>query len=281
MISEWNNSMAIVSPYDTIDLNVLTDDGLFLVDTAASQVRVGVRAVVDDVSQGDGTVRHRRYLTGVEMLLAILLFEDEEQIACGTLRREMHDRLMGVQRSLLRAGDNQGRVLWTPDGADVRMLDDVQLREYALTSLEPRRAPTVTFLVDSPYPYAIDFTQTEPVIDGAGSLTNNGNADFWPVIKVYGPASAFTLTNLSALDALGNPLQIVYDASLPGGVPIGGGGEYAEIDTFRNTIYLNGDQANLKGGLDVLASDFWPVKPGVNSIVTDAESHFLLNDAWA
>ena len=56
---------------------------------------------------------------------------------------------------------------------------------------------------------------------------------------------------------------------------------YAEIDTFRNTIYQNGAGANLKDGLDVEMTDFFGLVPGNNVITISGGSVTVLwQAAW-
>ena len=74
---------------------------------------------------------------------------------------------------------------------------------------------------------------------------------------------------------------IVYlGPSLPGGQSIGGG-EYAEIDTFRNTIFLNGDEDDLAAGVVIEDSDFWGLEVG-NNVLDSSGPNFdvLWNIPW-
>ncbi len=108
-------------------------------------------------------------------------------------------------------------------------------------------------------------------ITATTALTNAGTVNFYPVFKVNGPFTAFTLRNNSVLDSQGNPLDIVYDGNLPGAQSVAGG-HYAEIDTFRNTVYLDGNLANLKPGINILFSDFWWLQPGTNNVRFESDS---------
>jgi hypothetical protein len=106
------------------------------------------------------------------------------------------------------------------------------------------------------------------------TLTNAGTAPMYPVFQVFGPTSFFSIGNLA------NGLQFVYDASLPGASAIGSG-DYAEITMFRNTIYLNGDQDNLKPGVNILLSDFFPLEVGDNIVtITGADALVKWQSAW-
>ena len=117
-------------------------------------------------------------------------------------------------------------------------------------------------------------------VNGTTNVQNDGNVEFWPVIKVHaggGSVSAFQIE-----DDHGHLID--FDSQY-NGVPVPSGG-YAEIDTFRGTIFANGDGADLSGALVAVTSEFFPILPGANSIsaigsggFTNAE--FLMNDAFA
>ena len=84
----------------------------------------------------------------------------------------------------------------------------------------------------------------------------------------------FTLTNTTTGDSFS------FNDAQQGCANVGGG--YAEIDTFRNTVYLNGNQANLKPGIVMDTSDFFMLAPGANVItVTGGSGVCLLNSAFA
>ena len=134
-----------------------------------------------------------------------------------------------------------------------------------MTWSQAQRDIRATLLFDSPFPYAIDFTQEDDTTSGSIVLNNTGNTPFYPVFKVTG-GGAFTLSN----DTTG--FAIVYTGSYSG---------YAEIDTFRNTIYENGNGANLKDGLDVENSDFFSLVPGNNVIsISGGTVEILWQAAW-
>jgi hypothetical protein len=98
-------------------------------------------------------------------------------------------------------------------------------------------------------------------------VTNDGNADVWPVLHVHGGgANSWTITNNSVLDDDGNPLVFSYDP-----LPIGPAfaippGDYAILDMFRNKIELASSGADMTAGIEHAISDFWPLRPGSNNI---------------
>ena len=278
MIADWNVPFSLLSRYGTLVFNTEQAEGMFNLVKERCQVDIGVRANRSDIPQGDGSILHRRWLTGVEIQLAVQLWANDGEVACATTTptsQDMLDLLILHARAAQNADDNESRLFWTPTGQPVRLLDDLRLAEYPQLSFQ-QGVPEVRFTVGSGFPYAIDFTQTStPITDGGGSvLTNAGSAEFWPVFQVQGPATSFEIQNAT----LG--LSLIYDSTLPGASAIGGG-DYVEIDTFRNTLYLNGDEDNMKPGLDVQNSDFFPLGPGDNDVSIDgADMNVLWQSAW-
>ncbi len=50
---------------------------------------------------------------------------------------------------------------------------------------------------------------------------------------------------------------------------------------FNNSIYLNGNEANLKAGIDAEETDFFFLRPGENEITAvGADVAFKFNNAW-
>ena len=176
----------------------------------------------------------------------------------------------------LRDPDSGGRIEWTPTGKAIRMLDQIKIIERETVSIDAVGIRTVEFTLATRFPYAMDLTEITTSISsgGAAALNNTGTAEFWPVFKVYGPTSFFTLSNQSTGE------DIVYDSGLPGGFAVGAG-SYVEIDTFRNVAYINGNQANAKPNIDMELSDFWSLAPGSNAVgITGASVDILWQNAW-
>lgn len=244
-----------------------------------------IRATTDNLAQADGSVLHTRWKTGLVASLTVhylqTLGADESYVpACGATLREMHDDLM-LHLNAIRQLNGTQRLLWVPTdystgGGLERMLDDIEL----LTWAEPVRDGTetgVTFSIECPYPYAIDSVQTLTSIASGGSstLTNSGSSDFLPVMKAYGPTSAFTITNSTT------GLAVEYDSTRPGASSIAGG-HYAELDFFRGTITLDGNVSFLDAGLVPTTTDFFPLAHGANQILASgAAIDVLWNLAWS
>jgi len=284
---EWDQPGFLRSPLGDLLINQDTGGGWFMVDTSAASVIRALRAQVDRIPQGDGRINHRRFTDGVELTIPIQLWEtvgDDGEPACGEALRTMLETLAGHLQALLNPVDSEeARWYWRPSGAgDDRLFLDVRWLAPVTRTLSNSKLTTVTFVLDSPLPYMIDSTQaTTTIMDGATDpITNDGNHPFYPDIQVQGPASGFTITNHTVEDDDGNPLEFVYDSSRPGAAAIGGG-DYGEILIFQQTMYLNGNQANLKAGVDPETTDFFVLDPGVNQIEMDgADAVFLTNNAY-
>jgi hypothetical protein len=236
-----------------------------------------VRQTKDYVPQADGAILHRRFTGGMEMQLTVQLWQSNDRIACDAILQEMIDTFNGYLYGLLNAPDNAGRISWTPVGQSVRMLDDIRLLSYPVESQSPGAPFEITCTIDTYYPYAENLTQLSPSIPG--TVVNYGNRPTYPVWKVYGPYTGFTLANSTTGDTF------TYDGTLPGAAGVGAL-SYMEIDTFRNTLYLNGSGANLKPGVVMVDSDFSPLLPGNNVIAitytggAGGASVGLINAAW-
>jgi hypothetical protein len=285
VIGEWNVDAYLSTPEGTLLLNQPESGGYFMLDEARCTGSLPVRAVSDNIPQGHGAITHKRWRGGYVIHLAIQLWEtigDAGEPACDQLLREMLDTL-GLHVNALLNPPNGGRFVFTPTGyGDDRMLDQAQLLAVSPVQFDGA-APMVELDIDSPFPYYYDATQDQTSItDGVPvTITNAGNVDHMPVIHVFGPTNAFTVTNQDAFDDDGAPLQLVYDSTLPGGAPIASG-DFVFFDFFRNVAYLNGDQNNRKAGIDPRYSDFFPLVPGGNEIeIVGADALVLSNSSWA
>lgn len=273
-IDDWTFPASIITPEGTLNLNddAQVEGCFFLLPSACVGSVEAIRAEKYGIPNADGSYLRRRFTSGYGLKLAMNLAVvpvglGERKPACTTsdpTATEMLDLLMLHLRSILNGG---GRFLWTPrvTGSAQRLLDDLWLFTPPVVTVD-QLWTTVTFDLDTRFPYAIDFTQIVTSFSGSDSqqfLDNTGTSPFWPVWKIYGPSDGFHIVNQDTLE------EIVYDKDLPGASPIPGG-SYLEIDTFRNTAYLNGNGADFKPGIDVELSTFFPLAVGVNDIlVTD------------
>jgi hypothetical protein len=251
-----NTSIANFGGLGVAGLFVLRPEGCSLVNQ--------VRATKENVPQEDGAILHRRFTAGMEMTLAVQMWQDTDRIACDDLLQSMVDTMMGYAYGLLNAGDNEGRVAWAPvglssAGSTYRMLDDIRLLTYPAASQAPGSPYELTFTVDCELPYAEDLTQLSPSLSGgSGTVVNYGDRPSYPVWKIYGPYSAFVLTNTTTGDTL------TWDELFPGAGAALTDAQYLEIDTFRNTVSLihattaTGVNAANSATINVGSTSGWP-----------------------
>ena len=269
---EWEGPMTLTSPYGNLALNAASGDRYLLIPQSCD-MGAALRVTKDPIPQADGSILHRRFEEGYEARLALQLWRDDH-IACDSEMRSMLDTLNKHVRGLLNAGDNQGRLVWSPSGAVNRMLDDVRLLERLVASVGEGGVTICTFAIDTQFPYAQDEAQTTTTfLDGISApLNNTGSVAYYPVWQVQGPFSTFIFSNLTTGE------DFVYSGQA---VP---GASYAEVDTFRNTIYLitgGVPTDNLKSSVVVTSSDFWPLEPGTQTLeINDTDVDVLWAPAW-
>lgn len=270
-IDDWTWAGSLVTPQGTLILNDPSQaEGGFILEPASCVGSVeAIRAEKYGIPAADGSYLRTRYTSGYGLRLAIMLaVDDNETPACPTTSptaTEMNDTLARHLRSILNGG---GRLVWTPavTGGAQRLLDDLWLLTPPAVS-NIGGFETLTFDCDTRYPYAIDFTQTVTEFTGSDFeqfLVNGGTSPFWPVWKIYGPSDGFSIVNVTTNE------EIVYDKDLVSPAQPIPAGSYLEIDTFRNTAYLNGSGANYLDGIDVTLTTFFPLAVGSNDIlITD------------
>ncbi len=273
-VSDWSfpNEFTLTNPFNgSLVFNRQTADGIYLLDNQKCHHTIATRVTKDHIPQADGDILHYRFLTGVEIALSIQLWENKDTPACDDLLGLMLDELSGALRSLLNAGDNEGRLAWEVNAgaSNTRMQDDCRLLVYPVPEVG-EVLTTVNATIDSAFPYAQDLTQVEtPVADGATvAIDNTGNAAYYPVYKVYGASAGFTIT-LNGTDLI----------STAGAIDPG---DYVEVDTFKNTMFLNGDEDDELNTLIVVSSKFSPLLPGSNTVLIEGASMDVLwAPAWA
>lgn len=274
-IAEWDQEFTLTTPQGTIAFNYPDPtDGFFLLTKEDCAAAAAIRAEKFDKPQLVGSYLRRRFTTGYVVNVGLSYWSDPSNPACESSlisSRAMNDTLMRHLRSILNGG---GRLRWTPTGTADRILDDLWLLESPSVKVESGLT-TVSFTLDTEFPYAIDYTQiTTSFTDGSPTFTlnNTGTAPFFPVWKIYGPTYYCRIVNNTTGE------EFVYDASLPSSpLPITGG-NYLEINTFRNTAYLNGNSTNYKSAIDIELSEFFPLEVGNNSITIHGTGTFAAPD---
>lgn len=255
-----------------LDFNVLTNTPFdtqqyyFVVDRTRCQAGpTPVRATKDPVPQADGDILHRFFKPGYSIKMALELYKSPDLAAMGYDLRVMWDTLMYWLDALFY---DSGRLIWTPTGADDRMWDDIRLLEWPTQAFDGS-VTSAEFVLASELPYAIHAAEESPNTIGTSpaNYTNIGTTATYPVFKVHAgsaPLGYFEIHNLTT------GVVIIYDSTFPGATAVPTG-KFAEINTFRNTVYRGtdggpGNETNLKPGISVAQSDFFTLVPGVNSL---------------
>lgn len=290
-ILEWSVPMTLTSPEGTLGLNQTDGEGRrfeLIADECDSDQDMFAKKA--KISGGDGEIFSHRSKGGYTAQIALRMLKDGAY-AIGADLVAMWDLLLlhldALENPTLTDLVSQCRLQWTPSGSgDDWMLDRVR------TAARPKPSGVypkhVVFALDTELPYAMRANQTTTSLaDGVEQTIDNADSTarrFYPVYKVYGPATDFTIVNTAAVDVNGNPLQIVYDNGLPGPPPAIGIGDFVEISTFRETVVFNGDEDfGSIAGIKFPDSELrLPLVPGPNPItVTGADADLLWQPARA
>jgi len=305
VISEWDQPAELETPSGSLlfnqPLDTTTSRAPILNPRRCSSV-LPVRITDDDVPQGDGKIPHRRFRSGYQAHIAIEIYSAfdfdtrDAEPASGADLVELED-MIGLHvnemiRTGLVPGSPNARYIWSPtDQSEDRMLDRCQLAGDPTYSFDGDLGCALYEIdIDTGFPYYAGVTENINVLDPGDTdiITNEGNTDFFPVVEVQGDiGDGFTIENQSVLDMDGNAARLVYDATLPGASAFSNP-DYVEFIFFQGTAYLNGNQANMKAGIDFNVSDWFPLIPGDNVIEFTAsgssgttEARVIWQHAWA
>lgn len=297
-MAEWDVPFLLKSPEGEIKINEPqggTGDAandLYLLDETKCTVGIStLRTLSDDSPQSDGAIFHRSFKSFEVMNLDVEFWQgpegetaaSEREPACGADRARMLDNLMAHLNALVdpELADLEGgncQIRWDPSAGDDRMLNQIRLLTWPQETIE-NPVFSLGFELDSPFPYSMDVSEQTTDIDATVVVTNAGTTDFFPVFRIHGPFSSFSLQNVETL------LFFDYDASFPGAAAVAAG-HYAEVNTFGNTVFLDGNGANLMAGIDVTISDFWTLIRGAQELSYTSDNalsscEMLWNNAWA
>ncbi len=273
MIGDWSIPFTLQTDAGNLALNDASGP-LYVLLNENCDAGADIRFTADLMPQSDGQLNHTQYLTGYKMRITVALWLDDQNVACGEDAQDMLD-VLDSHIDALRNPVGTTRLVWHPTNKASRMANDIVLAERAVATVVPggpEGLVAVSFAVVSAFPYAMSEQEQTPdtIADGdTETLDNTGTTRFWPVFKVHGPTGEFTITNTTTGELLH------YDGSLIGT------SEYVEIDMFRGTAFLNGDEANLLDGIDFLTTDFWALERGANDVTMQgADTIVLWNDGY-
>lgn len=126
------------------------------------------------------------------------------------------------------------------------------------------------------YDLTFDRTYSGGVVIGETTVTNNGNADAYPLIRIYGPVTEPVLTNVTQ-----NKSLVFVGLTVLAG-------EFLEVDTRNKTIrYLGLASDSRYSKLSFPLSSWWTLSPGDNTIrflpatfTAPANAEISYRDAW-
>lgn len=241
------------------------------------KIQAGVRSAVEAVPRRDGSIVPGAYRNGATPVL-----NGDIKAATPTDRANLSDEVRAHLVSILRA---DGILRWTPTGKPtrrmvVRCLEDpgedgafvksfqlalVSRTAYALSDTE--NVATLRAL-DAPlggaawgFPYSFPMTFGGGTPPGSAFVTNAGNTDAWPVLRVTGPFLNPVLRNAT----LNASLALTYN------IPTG---SFLLVDMAAESVLLNGDPAQPKiGSMNPLNANFWPLAEGLNEIRVTSDTH--------
>lgn len=189
-----------------------------------------------------------------------------------SVRTQLDDALKGAVRKCLQL---DGRYFFHPSGGDLRFRT---VRQYgpvdisrADNGIAGPRTFSFTLYSEDPHSYKATQDSTDIAAGTSGAVPNAGNVETWPVIKIHGPIAGahVTITNTDT----GFLLEFL-SATIASG-------HYWEVNTFNETIYLDGNSTNELPQLDLSTSDFFSVEAGGSNISADgADITVLSNSAW-
>jgi hypothetical protein len=186
-------------------------------------------------------------------------------------------------RCLMSLYDEWGTFEWKPSNSSTWRSVEVQVIEkpdvsgdliktfqFMLVTSQPfirgqaMNSAYTTFLSDQlgggltfPFEFPINFV--DPGGSGFGSFVNAGENISYPTLTLYGPLTNPVIRNRTT----GQELKLIGESD----DFVLGADETLVIDTWEETIYLNGDVTKpVMQYLDTVTSTFWAMDPGPNSI---------------
>ena len=265
------NADSLAGLLDVVAPVGLPDGNGYLLTQIVGMDDADVRNPITNKPHTDGAIVHRFRRAPKFIRVEGLIVASKPQY-----RVTLDDALRTVLDACLHAGvfgqlnENGARWFWTPKGKATRFHTVYLYEPLEIVAGGEIAAPkTFSFTLVAERPWALTYTQS--VLTLPITIPNAGNAETWPVFKVYATGS-FTL-------ARADGWQLIWKTVADGGHGTVNG-DYIEIDMFRQTMYWDGDGANALSGLVMASSDFWPVPVGGIAATCEFTTTVLSNDAW-
>lgn len=272
---EFGVPVTLETPRGTVVFNdYVAESYLRLTEFA---VRSTVRSAVEAVSRRDGSVVPNAFRSG-----ATPIMKGEAKASSVEARTAMLEELKAHLVSILRA---DGILRWTPTGKPtrrlvVRCLEDPEdgggfLKTFQ-AALVSRTAHSLSDIenvetlraLDAPedgaawsFPYEFPMTFGGGIASGSAFVTNDGDTDAFPVVRLTGPLTNPTIRNATT----------ARDLALTISIPAG---SFLLIDMANETVRMNGDPAQSKiGAVSPLTANFWALVEGTNEIRLSASAY--------
>lgn len=264
------------TPRGVFEFNLFDQDAY--VRLTEFSINSAVRAAVEPNARRDGSMLPAAFRNGATAVL-------KGDIRTATLeqRADMLDELRAHAVSILRA---DGIIRWTPTGKDtrrlvVRCLEDptdsggngpLKSFQHMFVARTPHSESDTEHVQDlsslsssgdgdeHSYPHGFPMTFGPGLAPGAAIVTNAGNADTYPVLRITGPFTDWVrVVNATTNDELELTLDIP-------------SGQHVLIDMAAESVLMNGDVDQPRpGSIDPLSAVFWPLVEGANEIRVFAE----------
>lgn len=268
------------SPYYS---GILIPDECSGLDSAEGRDNAVDRTEMDGMVQGDQFYSKRAVvLTGVMPATST------------TARNEMEARIKRASNAM-RA---DATLVWTPDGGEAMFtnlrrasgrglqISGGWLKKFQLsfTAADPRLYSTALYtssVTPAPaieagrgYDKVYDYAYGAATPTGTLFLTNQGDGESPPVMRIYGPGKNPSLIN----NTTGQSLNFIFT--------LNSNEEYLEIDFFSRTVKLNGE-VNRYSALQFSTSEWWYLQPDQNEVrigysefSAGAKLQVFYRDAW-
>lgn len=272
---ETGNLQLLEGTTETVYFNDWSDShsygGVFKITRITGGDGASIRSPNEVRPQRDGGLLHPFY-RGTR----VATIEGEIVPNTREARADMEDLLRSVTQSILRT-DGSWRYLpsnatGTTDPDDYReiiprLLEPVEI----LTQDSAIKTFTIPLIAESPYARSLGtHSDYYDIASGASTtITNAGNAPYWPLIKVYGPAATFTISNgnTDPDDPFAASESIVHWDGLGHTVT---NGDFLHCLMDFERLYRDSDGGSELRYVDFSETDFFPLWKGDNEISFDA-----------
>lgn len=262
--------------YPVLRLEALGLDPLVLDFAAGYAVQMldlgdaATRAVVQDAPDADGTIDTTQFVGARVVAMSVQLIPKFSGVSKELMRRRLraftHPRLRpilymqldGQAEQLIRLRRSTwSNLIQNPSYAPVALqfVAPDGIIESAELHTANANASATGLEGGFTFDLSFDLTFTGGVVIGETSVVNAGDADAYPLIRLYGLCTEPTIVN----ETTGQTLAFV-------GLTINAG-DFVEIDTRAKTVRYNGDPANSQyNKFDFANSEWWTLQPGTNVI---------------